>query len=123
MVETDYASTTKTGLIARCELENRIYPERGSKSATREWPHSASRTMRSKFAEKRLRFQQILGVEAFGEPTVDWGEQLNASSRLPWLCHSLARLVEVRSSHIFACWRRAQSSEARKFRWHLRNRP
>jgi hypothetical protein len=35
-----------------------------------------------------------------------------AARRLPWLCHGRARLVSVRSSQDFACWRRAQSSEA-----------
>jgi hypothetical protein len=43
-----------------------------------------------------------------------------AGALLPGEAHELmkagAKLVDVRSSHIFACWRRAQSSEARKFR-------
>jgi hypothetical protein len=30
----------------------------------------------ARFSEKRLRFLQILGVEAFGEPAVNRGEQL-----------------------------------------------
>jgi hypothetical protein len=34
-------------------------------------------------------------------------------SRLPWLCHSRARLVDVRSCHDLACCSRAQASEAR----------
>src|SRR4051794_28577687 len=34
------------------------------------------RLVRVEFVQESLRPEQVLGVEAFGEPVVDWGEQL-----------------------------------------------
>ena len=36
---------------------------------------AAARPQLPELVQQRLRFQQILGVEAFGEPVVDRGEQ------------------------------------------------
>jgi hypothetical protein len=64
-------------------------------------------------------FPWILKTHCYDTPEhliADLDKQLIGSWRRPWLRHSRARQAEVGSSQDFACWRRAQSREARKFR-------
>ncbi len=67
----------------------------------------------SYLVEQRLGVLQIGGIEPFGEPAVDGGEQVAGLGGLPCACHRRARRVAARSSHDLADWDWATSMALR----------